>query len=51
MEVQHHGYAVTRCRKMLDIEPWEIGKQKELLDYRRDWKAALDNAFGSMVAC
>lgn len=50
MEVQNHGYAATRCRKILDIKPWELGKQKELFDYRRDWKAALEKAFGSLVA-
>lgn len=50
MEVRNHGYAVARCRKMLDIKPWQFGKQKTLLEYRRDWKTALNNAFYSMAA-
>lgn len=50
MEVQNHGYAITRCRKMLDIKPWELGKQKALLDYRREWKSALEKAFNGLTA-
>lgn len=50
MEVQNHGYAITRCRKMLDIKPWELGKQKVLLDYRREWKSALEKAFNGLTA-
>ena len=50
VEMQDHGYAATRCRKLLEIKTWEIGKQKVLFDYRRDWKAALEKAFGSLIA-
>ncbi len=49
MEVRNHGYAAARCRKILDIKPWELGKQKALLDYRSDWKKALESTFGAMA--
>ncbi len=50
MEVQNHSYATARCRKMLEIKVWDLGKQKALLDYRRDWKDALEKVFGALSA-
>jgi len=50
MEVQQHGYAVTRCRKMLKIKPWELIKQKALVDHRHQWKAALERTFDNLIA-
>lgn len=50
IELQHHRYAALRCRKMLEIRPWELMKQKTLLDYRREWKMALKGSFANLTA-
>jgi hypothetical protein len=47
IEVRNHHYAISHCRKLLDIKPWELGKQTVLFKYRRDWKAALENVLNS----
>lgn len=49
IEVRNHHYAISRCRKMLEIKPWELRKQKVLFDYRQDWRAALENVLNSSL--
>lgn len=48
--IQNHHYAARRCRKLLGIKPWDIAAQKAIFDFGREWKEALNRAFGQLEA-
>lgn len=50
IESSHFHYAAARCRKLLGLKPWDLAAQKAILDYGKEWKSALEIAFGSLSA-
>lgn len=50
LELNHCGYANTRCRKFFAIKPWEFSKHKTIFDYGQSYKSALLQAFGNLKA-
>lgn len=48
--IQNQQYAARRCRKLLRIRPWDIAAQKAIFDFGREWKEALNLAFGQLEA-
>ncbi|AXS39733.1 hypothetical protein D1F64_06305 [Breoghania sp. L-A4] len=50
IESSHFHYAAARCRNLLGLKPWDLAAQKAIFDYGKEWKSALEFAFGSLTA-
>jgi hypothetical protein len=50
MEIANRGYAAARCRSIFGIKPWDLARQKAILDYGREWKKALNQVFDGLRA-
>lgn len=50
MVIGFHGYASARCRKKLKVPIWDVQRQLAISSYHREWKAALNQAFGHLSA-
>ncbi len=50
MMIGFHGYASARCRKTFKVPIWDLQRQLVIHSYHREWKAALNSAFGRLSA-
>lgn len=48
MMIGFHGYASARCRKKLKVPIWDVQRQLAISSYHREWKTALNQAFGRL---
>lgn len=47
-KIANHHYAEKRCRKRLELGPFDISGRKAIWDYRKEWTAALNGAFDQL---
>ena len=50
MMIGFHGYASARCRRTFKVPFWDVQRQLAILSYHREWKSALNQAFGRLSA-
>lgn len=48
--INWHPAASARCRKTFKVPIWDLQRQLAILSYHREWKAALNSAFGRLSA-
>lgn len=48
--INWHPAALARCRKTFKVQMWDLQRQLVILSYHREWKAALNSAFGRLSA-
>lgn len=48
--INWHPAALARCRKTFKVPIWDLQRQLVIHSYHREWKAALNSAFGRLSA-